>query len=323
MARGPMPYIVQKTAGDAVVGATITIAIRGGGAATVFANQTGGTLASSPLLTDADGKVAVWLDEGSYDVTASGSGITTTTRPIEVLNGTTTFAVADASVTTNKIVALAVTNAKLAAGAVDNTKVVAGSLTNTELATSVFTGFVPIGSIGGYAGATDPGNIGGGVTWLIADGRLVSKVTFATFFTLAGHKYNGGVDPGGSQVRLPDYRGRTLVGPDNMGSTGAAGRLTTSAKVTGQSGGEEFHTLIGTETPVQTHAHSGGFTLSAVLSFPQSDDFSGRAYPGTNVLSNILSSGGTGWSTANASALGVGHNNMQPYGVDTVIVRVA
>lgn len=87
MARGPIPYIVQKTNGDAVSGATISVNIRGGGPASVFANETGATPATSPLLTDVDGKVSVWLDEGSYDVTASGAGITTTTRPLEVVRG--------------------------------------------------------------------------------------------------------------------------------------------------------------------------------------------------------------------------------------------
>lgn len=90
MARGPIPYIVQKTNGDAVSGATISVNIRGGGPATIYAGETGSTLASAPLLTDVDGKVTAWLDEGSYDVTASGASITTTTRALEVLRGDAT-----------------------------------------------------------------------------------------------------------------------------------------------------------------------------------------------------------------------------------------
>ena len=103
MARGPIPYIVQKTNGDAVSGATLTVAIRGAGPATIYANETGGTLAGSPLLTDVDGKVTAWLDEGSYDVTASGPGITTTVRALEVLRGDATMAksAATAAVDTN------------------------------------------------------------------------------------------------------------------------------------------------------------------------------------------------------------------------------
>lgn len=103
MARGPIPYIVQKTNGDAVSGATLTIVIRGAGPATIYANETGGTLAGSPLLTDVDGKVTAWLDEGSYDVTASGPGITTTVRALEVLRGDATMAksAATAAIDTN------------------------------------------------------------------------------------------------------------------------------------------------------------------------------------------------------------------------------
>lgn len=89
MPRGPIPYIVQKTNGDAVSGATVSVALRGGGAAQVFANENpaDNTLAPIPLLTDADGKVNVWLNEGSYDVTVSGTAITTTTRALEVTRG--------------------------------------------------------------------------------------------------------------------------------------------------------------------------------------------------------------------------------------------
>lgn len=124
MARGPIPYIAQKTNGDAVSGATIAVAIRGGGPATIYANETGATPAPTPLLTDVDGKVTAWLDEGSYDVTISGATITTSTRALEVLRGSGTSAIADG----------AVTGPKIAANAVDNTKVLAGSLADTALA---------------------------------------------------------------------------------------------------------------------------------------------------------------------------------------------
>lgn len=100
MARGPIPYIAQKTNGDAVSGATISVAIRGGGPATIFANENpaDNTPATTPLLTDVDGKVSVWLNEGSYDVTISGPGITTSTRPLEVSRGSGVLIVGDGCV---------------------------------------------------------------------------------------------------------------------------------------------------------------------------------------------------------------------------------
>lgn len=98
MARGPLPYIAQKTNGDAVSGATVAVNIRGGGPAQVYAAETGATLAASPLLTDVDGKVTAWLDEGSYDVTISGPTITTTTRALEVNRGNGVMIVGDGCV---------------------------------------------------------------------------------------------------------------------------------------------------------------------------------------------------------------------------------
>jgi microcystin-dependent protein len=58
-------------------------------------------------------------------------------------------------------------------------------------------------------------------------------------------------------VALPDNRGRTLAGLDDMGNT-AAGRLTssyfgTSATVLGAAGGYQNHTMLVTEMPSHSH----------------------------------------------------------------------
>jgi microcystin-dependent protein len=88
--------------------------------------------------------------------------------------------------------------------------------------------------------------------WLFCHGQLVSTTTYATLFAVAGHTYNGGVDPGGNSFRLPDLRGRAVFGKDDMGGT-AASRMT--LKTLGGSGGVESAVLTLNEMP--PHSHGG------------------------------------------------------------------
>lgn len=101
-----------------------------------------------------------------------------------------------------------------------------------------FGGVVPIGGTVSYGGAGDPP----GGSWLLGDGRLIDKTTYAAYFAAVGHKFNGGVDPGANKVRIQDKRGRGTIGADNMATAqGAAGRLPNSNRAAGQNGGGELH----------------------------------------------------------------------------------
>lgn len=51
----------------ALTGALMQVNVHGGGAATVYAAETGGTTVSNPL-TSTSGRVSGWLDEGTYDL---------------------------------------------------------------------------------------------------------------------------------------------------------------------------------------------------------------------------------------------------------------
>lgn len=134
MARGLIPYIVVKTNGDPAVGASAQINIRGGGSATVYTTEGGATTTGNPVSTDAEGRIVGWLDEGSYDITVSGSGISTVSRGLDIIKGGGTFAEADGSVTTNKIAASAVTNPKMGVGSVLTNNIIDGAVTADKLA---------------------------------------------------------------------------------------------------------------------------------------------------------------------------------------------
>lgn len=109
--------------------------------------------------------------------------------------------------------------------------------------------------------------------WLVCNGQLVSATTYDDLFALAGHSFNGGVDPGGSQFRLPDMRMRGPIGLHSSGTfvtRGATGGETDVAldytKVPGHlhsftlsTQGVHSHTgSTGTETP----NHSHGLTIN-------------------------------------------------------------
>lgn len=166
-----------------------------------------------------------------------------------------------------------------------------------------------------------------------ADGGLISKTTYADYFSLVGHIYNNGVDPGGNMFRKADRRGRVGIGADDMGTLqGAAGRLTVAAghpNVRGQVGGTERHTLLAAESGMNGsavsngdggHAHPGQLEPGVVV-------------PGNNWPGPAFGSGSTYWGfmqpntgqhahSMSARNADNPHENMPGYQVENYIVRV-
>jgi microcystin-dependent protein len=109
-------------------------------------------------------------------------------------------------------------------------------------------GTIPIGGMIDYAGSGDPAD----TRFLLADGRAISRATYAAAFALMGTTY--GVGNGTTTFNIPDCRGRGTVGPDNMGTAqGAAGRMTAN-NTRGASGGQEKSTIATANLPAHTHA---------------------------------------------------------------------
>lgn len=75
----------------------------------------------------------------------------------------------------------------------------------------------PIGSVIPFAGSSAP------TGWLLCFGQNVSRSTYANLFAVIGTTY--GVGDNSTTFGLPDLRGRTVAGTDNMGGT-SANRLT-------------------------------------------------------------------------------------------------
>ena len=77
---------------------------------------------------------------------------------------------------------------------------------------------VPTGTVLSFASTTIPAG------YLVCDGQVVSRATYADLFAVIGDTFGAG--NGSTTFGMPDLRGRTAIGMDDMGtSEGAAGRV--------------------------------------------------------------------------------------------------
>lgn len=116
MARTEIPLIVLDPAtGNAVVGASVTVRDRiTGASSTVYAAETGATTVTNPRTTDAYGRVAGWIERGSYQFDISGTGLVSYTEYYESSPG------GDGTIDTNWIASSAVTPQKSAQSVVSS-----------------------------------------------------------------------------------------------------------------------------------------------------------------------------------------------------------
>ena len=95
-----------------------------------------------------------------------------------------------------------------------------------------------------YAGATAP------TGWLLCYGQAISRSTYASLYSLISTTYGAG--DGSTTFNIPDCRGRTTFGKDNMGGT-AANRVTSGVSIDGTTlgtaGGAQSVTIGQTNIP--------------------------------------------------------------------------
>ena len=103
------------------------------------------------------------------------------------------------------------------------------------------TGAVPVGVVNPFAGSVAPAN------WLLCFGQTVSRTQYVGLFLTIGTTYGAG--DGSTTFALPDMRGRTIAGKDNMGGI-TASRVTVTSGITGTTLG-----ATGGDERVQTHTH--------------------------------------------------------------------
>ncbi len=131
--------------------------------------------------------------------------------------------------------------------------------------------------------------------WAQCNGQLLPINQNQALFSLLGTTYGG---DGRVNFALPDFRGRTSVGPSSGISLG-------------QRAGEQAHTLIISELPTHTHVMNAS-SNPADGSAPQNTRILGNTSPGEfyNTPSSLVALGaGTVGHVGGSQP----HNNMQPY----------
>lgn len=145
--------------------------------------------------------------------------------------------------------------------------------------------------------------------WLWCAGQAVSRATYSALFAAIGVTYGSG--DGATTFNVPDLRGRTIVGLDNMGGTDA-GRLS-SANTLGTTGGAETHTLSTAQLP--SHNHDAG-TLGTNTTGSHSHTDSGHTHPNGWGTTYVAAAGATYPAAGSDTAVysGTGYANLQSNG---------
>lgn len=111
-----------------------------------------------------------------------------------------------------------------------------------ELVELIATNVQPTGTVAPFAGATAPDG------WLICDGTDYARADYPALFATIGIAFTPeAVEQGGSRFRVPDLRGRMVIG------AGAGSGLT--ARTRGDRGGLEAVALSIAQLP--SHSHGG------------------------------------------------------------------
>lgn len=137
---------------------------------------------------------------------------------------------------------------------------------------------VPIGALAPFVGSAAPNS-----NFVLPYGQAISRTTYSALFTLCSTTF--GVGDGSTTFNIPDLRGRTVFGQDNMGGS-TAGRITNAGSGIvgtnrGATGGAETVTLARNNLP---NVQIGGTTDTEPDHVHSGDNFSG---------SNGVSSGGS------------------------------
>ena len=142
-------------------------------------------------------------------------------------------------------------------------------------------GTIPIGFVGDFAGSTAPAG------WLLCFGQLVSTTTYAALFAVLSTTYGSGAGTFG----IPDYRGRSGYGQDNMGGS-AANRITIAGgnfdgTLLGNSGGGQNQTLTLSQIPT-------GINSTGTVNVTGTDSLTVRANADVTAFSTNAG-GGSQW----------------------------
>ena len=139
--------------------------------------------------------------------------------------------------------------------------------------------------------------------WMLCDGREISIEEYQELYDLIGTTYGAGDSAFWAQVffpattfNIPDLRGRTIIGANDMGGE-QSDVLTIHQASAGQVGGEELHQLSEDEMPSHGHGLTGNGIAQTTTSY-------------WDTFHSVVTSGSGMTGPAGGDQP---HNNMQPY----------
>jgi microcystin-dependent protein len=179
---------------------------------------------------------------------------------------------------------------------------------------------LPSGLILPYGGTSAPSG------YLLCYGQAISRSTYSTLFSAISTTY--GVGDGSSTFNLPDLRGRTIAGQDDMGGV-SANRLTDAVTgglngdTLGDTGGTESHTLTSAQSGLVGHTHGVSASLEAVTGSGTAErgvDTGDSAFQGNNAANNTSMINVSVSAVASADA-SEAHNIVQPTIILNYIIK--
>lgn len=180
---------------------------------------------------------------------------------------------------------------------------------------------IPVGGLMPYVGTTAP-NSG----FALPYGQAVSRTTYATLFALVSTTFGSG--DGSTTFNVPDLRGRSIFGLDNMGGS-AASRITVAGgnfdgTSLGMTGGGQNHALTTNELPTFTPSGSigGSQSLNLVSVGPSQAGGGGGGFWTNGSPSTLTILGSSFTFTGNSVGGGAAHTSMPPAMVLPFILRV-
>lgn len=151
---------------------------------------------------------------------------------------------------------------------------------------------IPVGAGSDYWGTTAPSG------WVFAYGQALSRTTYSALFSVMGTTHGAG--DGSTTFNIPDKRGRSSFGKDDMGGTSAN-------RITNQTGGWDGDTLGaagGSETHQLTQAQLPAYSIT----------FNKQFGSATTGATSIIITGNTvnGSGSINSGGSDSPHNNLPP-----------
>jgi microcystin-dependent protein len=195
-----------------------------------------------------------------------------------------------------------IVTAQLADGAITTAKIADTAVTYSKLDSSV----LPVACIQMFAGTSAPSG------WLLCNGQLVSRTTYAALFAAISTSFGAG--DGSTTFAVPDLRNRFAVGVGTTGFTVAIG---------GTGGSKDSivvaHTHTGTTDSAGAHTHTVSGASTALTGS------SGTGASETVVSTQTTSSAGAHQHTFTTASTGASGNNqnLPPYlGLNYIIRAV-